>query len=145
MRFGRSQMNATMKAHPDDAIKLFLPPKARGLFFAKPIVRFTLWLFGRKYPGSSRAEVGVALTNLQGALRTSGTGYLVGDALTFADVAVSSALFFSMDFGRSIPASEELAHEFPDLVEWRKRIFAQHFVGDEKAAFEFQPPTKKNT
>jgi glutathione S-transferase len=145
MEFGRGRVNTYMKANPDEAVRNFLPPNVQGLFFAKPVVRFSLWLFGRKYPPSSRADVSAALTDIQSTLRMNGTGYLIGSSLTFADICVACAIFFGMDFGRNIPESATLAQEFPDIVEWRKRIFAEHFRGNETEAFDFNPPpAKKN-
>jgi glutathione S-transferase len=144
MEFGRGRLNAYMKANPDEAARNFLPPNVQGLFFARPAVRFSLWMFGRKYPPSSRTDVSAALTDIQSTLRATGSGYLVGNSLTFADICVACAIFFGMDFGRNIPESATLAQEFPDIVEWRKSIFARHFIGDEKEAFDFNPPPKKS-
>jgi glutathione S-transferase len=145
MEYGRGEMNVSLKANPRQAVKLFVPPKAQGMFFAVPVVRLMLWLFGRKYPSSLRTDVSAALIEIQSRLRANGTGYLCGDGLTFADICVSCAIFFGMEFGRQIPASEGLAREFPDLVEWRDRISEAYFIGDEKEAFDFKPPREKDS
>lgn len=106
----------------------------------KPTASLALRFLQRKYrmreadEATHRARLHAILVELRAAL--GGRRFLVGDALSYCDIAMASALLgvepgdsVHLQFGPATRRSStdlELAGEFTDLLGWRDQIYAEH-------------------
>ncbi|MCA9546952.1 MAG: glutathione S-transferase family protein [Myxococcales bacterium] len=122
------------------ALRESVPPPLDGLGPVSTLVgKFGVGYLQKKYGfGPSQREAHEAtlrdgLAAVDAALKASRSGYLVGDSLTYADVAMAMVLHFvappaDLPIGeRSRPhwTRPELVAAFPDVLAWRDRILAQ--------------------
>lgn len=113
----------------------------RGLAgLLEPTASLALRFFQRRYrmrepdEATHRARLHMILVELRAAL--GGRRFLVGDALSYCDIAMASALLGvepgdspHLRFGPATRRSStdlELAGEFTDLLGWRDQIYAEH-------------------
>ncbi|HTE52457.1 MAG TPA: glutathione S-transferase [Kofleriaceae bacterium] len=121
-----------------EALAGVVPRGLAGLF--RPAATLALRFLQRKYrvreadEAVHRARLHEILLELRRAL--GGRRFLVGDALSYCDIAMASALLgvepgdtSHLPFGPATRRSStdlELAGEFTDLLGWRDQIYAQH-------------------
>jgi glutathione S-transferase len=143
LTFGRGLKNAFLRSNLDAASKQLLPPYAQNSLGPRLMLRPGLWAFGLKYAPTSREEATLALDAIRAALQANApSGYTCGGSFTFADICAALCIIFGTENAQGLPVARELATEYGDLVEWRRKIIAQHFELNEKQVFSLNPTVK---
>jgi glutathione S-transferase len=122
-----------------ESLPAAIPGVLRGVL--EPMARMGGAYLSRKYalhdrdPIAAESAIRAVLGELRAALSGSRT-HLVGDGLTFADVAMAAALMFvrpvdhpAVPLGPGLRAaytSAALAGEYADLLAWRDRLYTTH-------------------
>ncbi len=143
---GRAWFTRAMLASREaqaEALPSFTPDALRGLLSpsAKMVLRFLMKKHHIPLDVEQEVErvLRPSLDEVRAALAKSGSAgksvaYLLGDAFTFADIAVATTLRVvrphkADDFGphiREAWTNEAVARDYADLLEWRDRIFEKH-------------------
>jgi glutathione S-transferase len=138
---GRSVVTARTLHDPEtlvEALPPFLPPRARAPLapLASLGARFLQYKYGYGDVTESRARAAArgGLLEMREALR--GRRHLVGDQLTYADIAAATSIqFFKPVADAYIPLGAatrrtwhqaDIADEFADIVAWRDQLYAEH-------------------
>ena len=120
-----------------EALPPFVPAKARGHLAPIAILgtRFIQYKYGGTTAPRARTAAREGLLEMREALR-GGRRHLVGEQLTYADIATASSLqFFKavadvfMPIGaatRRAWLQSDIAEEFSDLIAWRDQLYAEH-------------------
>ncbi len=139
---GRAMLLARMRESPDalaEQLPPFVPgalrPALRGLASAgvRHLERKYAIRAGEDAPHEATSRG--ALDALRSAL-SGGRRYVVGDAFTHADVAMATSLQFVLPVDgryialgpatRAVWTNPTLARDYPDLLAWRDRLYADH-------------------
>jgi glutathione S-transferase len=136
---GRVRVLMRVRTQPEvqrEALPPFLPGIARAVL--APSSRLAARFLASKHSvaadleGEVRTTLAPALEEVRRAL--AGRTYLVGDSLSYADVAIGAALRAvrpeaRADIGpatRDAWSDDALAREFEDLLMWRDALYAKH-------------------
>lgn len=115
----------------EDAVAFLAPPPLRPLL--RPVARFGAWHLKRKYGAPPPTELEHTLEALREGL--AGRAHLVGESLSFADIAMAGVLEFvkpgdhvrRTDAERRVWGDARLASRFADLVAWRDALLRDHW------------------
>jgi len=125
-------------ARDPKAASAFLPPALRPILGG--VAQKGLEAFINKYRMREDVETHQS-TFLDGVQKldtalSRGTGYVVGDHFTYADIAMAMVVQFVVPVdnrympsgppGVDVPPNEELAARFPALHAWRDALYAKH-------------------
>jgi glutathione S-transferase len=139
---GRSLVTARTLGDPEtlvEALPPFIPARARGSLapLAGLGARFLQYKYGYRGVTEPRARAAAreGLLEVREAIR-GGRRHLIGDQLTYADIAAATALqFFKPVADLYVPLGPatrrtwfqpDIADEFADLVAWRDQLYAEH-------------------
>lgn len=134
----RERLTSLLSQDLDTAERMFVPWALRGWFFTRVLVRLGVWVFTRKYSAESQAAGREAARRAleavrDGLVRFEGTKlrYLCGTGFTFADIAVTEAIFFDGErHGRFayLYRDQEFCEAFPDVVAWGRAVRDTHYA-----------------
>ena len=131
---GRARAADATSADPEaqkEAVAFLAPAPLRGAL--RPVALFGAWQLKRKYGAPPAIELENALDALREGL--SGGRHLVGDSLSFADIAMAGVLEFVApgahirrgEAEKRVWGDARLASRFSDLVAWRDALVRDHW------------------
>lgn len=131
---GRARAADATSADPEaqkEAVAFLAPAPLRGVL--RPVALFGAWQLKRKYGAPPASELENALEALREGL--GGRAHLIGDALSFADVAMAGVLEFVApgahvrrgEAEKRVWGDARLASRFADLVSWRDALVREHW------------------
>lgn len=135
-------LTARLLTERPGALRENTPHAMRWIPGVTHVARMTSRHILRKYPVASTdaqalAAIRTHLRELRAALAESGGEYLIGAALSYADIIAAIGLqgirppaFEYLPMGpetRECWTRPELAEEFADLLSWRDRLYARHY------------------